>query len=71
MSFEVSQRRMGAGRPTRVQPRPQSAQDSLRAARHSPAFAAELDKFTRARIEAHLSRSHKRQGSAVAQCFVD
>ena len=50
---EVAHRRMGASRPTRVQPRPQSALVAMRAARESPVYAAEMEKVMRARIQAH------------------
>ena len=69
---EVSQRRVGASRPTRVQPRPQSAQATLQAVRYSDAYKAELDKVTRARINAHLNRPSKNpghRGAAVKECF--
>ena len=55
----IAHRRMGAARATQVRPRPMSAQPRLMMsaqAAFNPAFAQEMDRWTRARINAHLQR---------------
>ena len=49
---QIWQRRVGASRPTRVPPRPQSAQVMMHAARQTPAYAAEIDRITVLRLNA-------------------
>jgi len=55
-SDEVWSRRVGAARPSRVQPRPLSAIETLRAVKLTPLYAAEMDRFARARIQSELKR---------------
>ena len=53
---EVWRRRLGATRATSVEPRPSTAQNMLRNIKATPLFAAEMDRFSRGRIHAHLQR---------------
>lgn len=53
---EVWSRRIGATRPTTVEPRPPTAQGALQAVRGTAQFAREMDILTRGRIQCHLQR---------------
>lgn len=53
---DVWQRRVGAARPTSVQPRPPKAADAMIAVRGSRHFAEEMDRLQRGRMQCHLQR---------------